>query len=152
PRVRVGRIVLSVAKWRISADIASKHFRLGTPEEFERSLDRWRAEWKVPRHVHLAEADNRLVLDLENAMDREDLRAELRALAANQAILLEEVYPALDEAWLHGSDGRFVAEYVVPLALQHNGVKPAEPPTRAAAAEQPAVACRVKTPGSDWLY
>ncbi len=154
PRVRVGRIVLSVAKWRISADIAGKHFRLSSPEEFERSLASWRQEWKVPRHVHLAEADNRLTLDLENEMDREDLRAELRALASNQAILLEEVYPNLDETWLRGSDGRFVAEYVVPLAQRHNGVKPAQSrtPDASVAAEQPGLGCRVKTPGSDWLY
>ena len=158
PRVRAGRVVLSVARWRITAATVKRQFRLDSTEAFRASLSRWRAEWNVPRHVYLAEADNRLVLDLENEMDSEDLRGELRQVSKNGAILLEEVYPDVADAWLPGSSGRYVAECAVPLVLNPRKRDEPAPDTETSvvktisAAPEATAAGRVKPPGSDWLY
>ena len=158
PRVRVGRAVISVAKWRISEVMAKRQFVLENNEAFRNSLARWRTEWNVPRHVHLAEGDNRLVLDLENDMDLEDLRGELRQVTGDEPMTLEEVYPSLADAWLRGSSGSFVAEYVVPLVIHaDNRTKPAQAPrpqpaTLNTTAREATAASRLKPPGSDWLY
>jgi thiopeptide-type bacteriocin biosynthesis protein len=159
PRVRVGRVVLSLARWRIPAAAAYQCFCVKDSAGFLDSLARWRAEWKVPRHVYLAEADNRLLLDLENEFDTEDLRTELGRIPEGQALILSEAYPGLEHAWLRGPTGSFMAEYVVPLVLNvHRPVATAAdvPPQSSASgttspAEQSSLK-RVKAPGSDWLY
>jgi len=157
PRVRVGRAVLSVAKWRISELTLKRAFCLDREQAFITSLACWRERWNVPRHVHLTEADNRLVLDLEHPMDREDLREELRRLAPGDSITLEEVFPCLDDAWLAGPKGRFVAEYVVPLVARHPIQAPA-PVVRTSAtgpisdSHGAGICRRLRTPGSEWLY
>lgn len=158
PRVRVGRVVLGVAKWRLTDNTIKREFCLESHEAFRTSLTRWRCEWNVPLQVHFSEADNRLVLDLENPMDIEDLRNELRQRSDKTVTTLEEVYPTLADAWLPGARGRYVAEYVVPLVRHAN--KPPESShipgpsllTPIAPAPEGTTVCRVKPPGSDWLY
>jgi thiopeptide-type bacteriocin biosynthesis protein len=156
PRVRVGRVVLSVAKWRISESVLHRHLHRDSLAAFRGSLTRWRTEWNVPRHVYFAQADNRLLLDLENDLDIEDFFAEVRKVSEKYAIILEEVYPGVGEAWLPGPSGSYIAEYAVPLVI-HQPTEPARG-VRANAAEtfsamqETTAARRVKTPGSDWLY
>jgi len=157
PRVRVGRAVLSVAKWRMTEAFVRHGFCFDSSADFRRSLERWRTEWKVPRYVHMTETDNRLVLDLHNDMDIADLRDELQQVSAPHIVTLEEVYPPLDEAWLPGAAGRFVGEYVISLALRSDrAADPTFPRLhvmgRSPPASAPSTADRVKTPGSDWLY
>jgi lantibiotic biosynthesis protein len=154
PRVRVGRTVLSVAKWRVTGALVKKRFRVNDANALRQSLTAWRQEWKVPRYVHLAEADNRLLLDLENEADLEDLRQELSRLTGNQAIMLEEVYPALDDVWVEGNEGRFVAEFVIPVALNRPAkpVQASNPSARRWLNARPEALSRIKPPGSDWLY
>jgi thiopeptide-type bacteriocin biosynthesis protein len=152
PRVRCGRAVLSVAKWRISDLTMKREFCLHNDEAFRASVAVWRSRWNVPRHVHLTEGDNRLVLDLENDMDLEDLRSELRQLSPDRALILEEVYPNVEDAWLPGTNGRFVAEYVVPMVQNGHGLDRQGAAKATVATQKTATACRVKTPGSDWLY
>jgi thiopeptide-type bacteriocin biosynthesis protein len=154
PRIRTDRVVLSLARWRISAEMAKTQLEADQAKSFHRSLSLWRTEWRVPRYVHLADADNRLLLDLKNDMDIEDLRGELKQLSPGQAIMLEELYPDLDSAWLQGASGAFIAEYVVPLVLtrQRRCDESAARPATQVAPEFPAPACRMKMPGSDWMY
>jgi class I lanthipeptide synthase len=157
PRVRIGRVVLSLARWRISAVTARNKFHPEDTQAFRNSLSTWRSNWNAPRHVHLAESDNRLVLDLDNEMDIEDLRLELSRLSGNQTIMLEEIYPSFDEAWLRGSTGCFVGEYVVPLVLKSERQfapmsSPPIPVKNTKDAPALATSGRVKAPGSEWLY
>ena len=157
PRIRAGRAVLSVARWQMTETFLKHNIRLDSLESFRGSLSRWQAERHVPRHVHLTETDNRLVLDLQNEIDIADLYGELRRVTADRFVTLEEVYPALQDAWLPGTAGRFVSEYVVPLAVRPKDVSDQVP--RAAHAVHShagtvstTAADRVKPPGSDWLY
>src|SRR4029077_19333941 len=63
PRVRVGRIILSPAQWRIRR-ASELPF---DDRAYQESLDRWREKWRVPRHVYLSSGDNRLLLDLSDS-------------------------------------------------------------------------------------
>jgi len=139
-------------------------------DAYRRSLDRWRAEWDVPRHVCLSFGDNRLVLDLDQDAQAAELKAELQKLSDGGAIIVQELLPALDEAWLPGPGGRYYSEFVVSLVLGQE--KPSATPSRVAgetarasspqvrpapvavAAEQAAAgpASRLHPPGSDWLF
>ncbi len=103
PRVVRGRMVLRPAQWRLTADSAD-------------DLDGWRTRWRVPRHVYLVDADQRLLLDLDHPMCRAELEQELRK---QRALVLHEMLPDFDGMWLQDGDGeRYAAEIVVPLVTR----------------------------------
>lgn len=135
PRVCVGRVVLAPATWRIGADTAV-------------------ADWAVPRYVYLTMGDNRLLLDLDNPAQRGQLESEVRRLPEGGRLVLQEALPGPGTAWLPGTDGRYISEFVVPLVLREK--QPAPPKTVARPARSSAaptsVPSRVRPPGSEWLF
>src|SRR5262249_13663798 len=89
-----------------------------------------------------------------------ELAAELRKLGeSGGALLVQEVLPTLEDAWLPGPGGHYYSELVVPVVLRR-GAAPSQRPAASAprtSIPQPAVedvspAARSHPPGSDWLY
>ena len=151
PRVRSGRVILEPARWRIDAAARDRELPCDAAEPFAAALDRWRTAWDVPGRVYLSVGDNRLLIDLEQASQAEQLRTELRKMAEGGAVVLQEPLPDLDSAWLPGPDGRHIAELVVPLALRERGDDPGVP-AAAPQAESAPPASRLRPPGSEWLF
>ena len=160
PRVQAGRVVLRPAEWRISRDSV-------TPDDRDR-LVKWRNDWEVPRYVWLSFGDNRLILDLDQQDHVAQITTELAKLADDRALLLQEVLPTLEQAWLAGSEGHYYSEFVVPLVLrpfrgrdtqegQHERSEPH--PSTVPTAAQPVrmqagttTPLRLYPPGSEWLF
>ena len=148
PRVQRGRVVLALARWRVdgSGELAT------ASSDFQRALADWRARWLVPRYVYITEADQRLLLDLDDREHGELLREELRREPAGRDRILQEALPGPEDAWLPGPDGRRIAELVVPLTVRarppHETV--VAPSSSAPSRVTPSV--RLRPPGSDWLY
>ncbi|MFI7465987.1 lantibiotic dehydratase [Nonomuraea sp. NPDC049646] len=134
PRIQRGRIVLSLARWRVDPAALSA---AGGPAA-------WRRAHGVPRHVYLAGGDNRLLLDLDDPEHAGLLREEPQG----RPVTLQEALPHPDHAWLPGPAGFHLSEVVVPLALRE---RRDVPPRRRSPGVVPAGA-RVRPPGSDWLY
>jgi thiopeptide-type bacteriocin biosynthesis protein len=155
PRVQVGRIVLRPAEWRIDALTRTRELPTEAPTTFRAAIDQWRVQWQAPRHVALSVGDNRLILDLEDEHQCEELRAEVSSLAEGGALTLQEVLPDFDHVWLPGPGGPFVTECVVSLVLRANGAAEA---TRATAGDQATAtptlsrSDRLRPPGSEWLF
>src|SRR5262249_32942808 len=155
PRVQVGRIVLRPAEWRIDALTRMRELPAEAPATFHAAVDQWRVRWQVPRHVALSVGDNRLILDLEDEHQCEELRAEVSSLAEGGVLTLQEVLPDFDHVWLTGPGGHFVTECVVSLILRAHGAGEA---TGATAGDQatatPTVthSNRLRPPGSEWLF
>jgi lantibiotic biosynthesis protein len=155
PRVVAGRVVLQPARWRIDAVARDRELPPGNPDEFAAALRRWRDAWSAPARVYLSVGDNRLLLDLDDAEQVEQLREELRRVEEAGPVVLEEALPDPRDSWLPGPGGRYVTEMVVPLVLRG---PPAERPlpeprgeaTRPIRAASSAV--RLRAPGSDWLF
>jgi len=155
PRVQAGRIVLRPAEWTVRK------------ETIDRSFDTWRATWEVPRYVSLSAGDNRLVLALHRRDHVEQVLAEGRKLQNDRSLVLQEVVPALDEAWLTGPGGHYYSEFIVPLVRRAAVVDisraerparreivvpgPVETPAAVAASQTPSLP-RLHPPGSEWLY
>jgi thiopeptide-type bacteriocin biosynthesis protein len=151
PRVQVGRIVLSPARWRIDAQSRAE---LGSdsPAAFQTGLRAWRTRWQVPRYVYLSFGDNRLLLDLEDQAQADELRAEVRRLAGGGQMFLQEALPAPEHAWVCGPGGHFITELVVTLILRAEE-SPIDTPTDVPLpVPVVSVADRLRPPGSDWLF
>jgi thiopeptide-type bacteriocin biosynthesis protein len=90
PRVSVGQVVISAAKWKFNeADIRGL---LGdAPEGFPERLKTLRTQFHLPRHVCLGVADQQLVFDLANQEEALFLGACLRGLKA--VTIQEYFYP-----------------------------------------------------------
>jgi thiopeptide-type bacteriocin biosynthesis protein len=152
PRVQAGRVVLSLARWCIEAPAHTADLSTESSEAFRAALASWRTRWQVPRHVYLSAGDNRLLLDLEDAAQVEELRSEVRRLHEGGHVTLQEALPAPDQAWATGPGGHFVTELMVPLVLRKGppadaGSVVPHPRTRAVTTED-----RLRPPGSEWLF
>jgi len=151
PRVQVKRVVLCPAQWRIDAR-ARAELAPNSPATFRAGLRSWRTRWQVPRYVYLSFGDNRLLLDLDDEAQADQLRAEIRRLTEGAQLLLQEALPAPEHAWVDGPGGRFITELMVPLVLR------ADPGSSDVATSRPrslaggATTDRLRPPGSDWLF
>jgi len=154
PRVTSGRIVLRPAEWKIDRFAASHELgnRRGAP--FRDALRCWRARWHVPRHVFLAAGDNRLALDLDDPDHADELGRDLAALHESRQLVLQEVVPAHDRAWMTGAGGRYVTELVVSLRLRDMPPAPPPPPlpARTRVVSTAEARGRLRPPGSEWLF
>lgn len=151
PRIRVGNVVLSRAAWRLSkAEIATLQGRdLGAQYAAAQAL---RASRALPRWVVLADGDNELVIDLENALAVDSLTQVLKS--REEATLLEW-YPGEAGAVAQGPAGRYAHQVVVPSIDV-----PGQPAAAVDASGRPASAprrdrARVRRscgPGSEWVF
>lgn len=141
PRVRCGRIVLSLAQWRLRAD--SFPSGLNDALSFRTELNAWRTQWDAPAALVVAAGDHRLSLDLTRAGDTDELR---RVLRSHGSVVVQEQYPQPDRTWLTDTAGRrFAAELVVPLVRR--SPSPAPPASRVGGR-----VADLRPPGSDWLF
>ena len=165
PRVEAGRVVLRPAEWRLQKG----GLETDSSEAYSRSLEQWRAEWDVPRYVCLSFSDNRLVLDLDDPAQAAELKSELITLKDGSWMVVQEVVPSPEEAWLPGSGGQYFSEFVVSLVLSRDArssveakeivverrletslVPVASPET--AKDEAYSQTSRLQPPGSEWLF
>ena len=107
PRLRVGRVILSPATWRITAaDLPNP----SVPQpDWDTACKAWQGRCHLPTRVLLTQCDQRLPLDLADDSHRVLLRDQLNK--HRQATLVEA--PPIDaNGWLGGH----VHELVVPVA------------------------------------
>jgi thiopeptide-type bacteriocin biosynthesis protein len=139
--VRYGRIVLSLAQWRLRADSFASG--LNDAMSFRTELDAWRARWDAPAALVVAAGDHRLTLDLTRAGDADELR---RVLRSRDSVVVQERFPQPDRTWLTDTAGRrFAAELVVPLVRR--SPTPAPPPGLMGGGRTDP-----RPPGSDWMF
>ncbi|MFN2488398.1 MAG: lantibiotic dehydratase [Actinomycetota bacterium] len=145
PRVRFGRLVLSLATWRVATEELR---RLGAKSDAAlfRDVQAWRTERKLPRYVVLADYDNALLVDLDNLLSVESF---VHLVRRRDEATLEEFFPPPGRLCARGPEGSFVHELVVPFAV----AKPAPPEKEK---RLPAIVAtgfrRTFAPGSEWLY
>jgi lantibiotic biosynthesis protein len=154
PRLRSDRVILEPARWRIDSTARDRELPCSSLVDFAEALPLWRAAWSVPRRVYLTAGDNRLLIDLDDPLQAEQLRDELHRMPAGGALVLQEPLPDPETTWVPGPGGRYVTELVVPMvrrsvpaqASSIAGV-PAPAPVRVASRS-----ARLRPPGSDWLF
>lgn len=143
PRVALGNIVFSLACWRISKETALDLAHLRLP------VAGWRRANLVPRFASIAEYDNQLLIDFENPLAVETFLEHIRKQSET---VLVEMFPAPDALPVHGPEGSFVHEIILPF-VRRNAAR------KSATAKAPALAANVSPPmasalpeGSEWLF
>jgi thiopeptide-type bacteriocin biosynthesis protein len=154
PRVVSGKLVLSRATWRVSRKEFEPLGRARGAARFGAVLG-WRAARGLPRWVAVADGDNELLIDLDNALAVDTL---VEFIKAREDTLLVELFPGPDDLVARGPEGRFVHELVVPFVRRgaatttDRDAKDALPngsPPQSLGTGRPR---RRFPPGSEWLY
>ncbi len=152
PRVRVGRAVLSLARWRVTAAEAAR-FKDLTGARLMEEVTGWRRERGLDRWVVLAEVDNRLVVDLDSVLSVESFVHRLSRLDGAE---LEELWPPPDELVVEGPEGRFVHELAIPFVRTKHATyrtrRFSDPAIRPPSDGGDPAFERRFAPGSSWCY
>jgi thiopeptide-type bacteriocin biosynthesis protein len=137
PRVRVGRVILSLARWLVARG------EIPEPRAAHRSerVGRWREARSIPRWVTVGGTDQEFVVDLENPLSVDALCHVVRG---HDEFILRELFPQPPD---DGADDKsFVHEVIIPFGAR--GVQHRRSPGAA-----PTVSVRrTFVPGSEWLY
>lgn len=123
PRLSSGRLVLSLARWRVPASEMEKLAAVrgvGGGGRRDRAVREWRAERRLPRWVVLDDPDGEWVVDLDHPLLVDAFLVRARELLAEGAtagrrILLTELFPDPDELCVCGPEGRFLHELILPF-------------------------------------
>jgi thiopeptide-type bacteriocin biosynthesis protein len=142
PRVVSGRLVLSLARWNVTAD-RLRPLAEASEDDLPARVRSLRDALGLPRLVALEDGDNVMVVDLENILG---VRNFVQLVGRRTVARLTEVFPGPGELCVSGPEGLFRHELVVPL------VSTAAPVRTAAPAVSPSAGRRTFAPGSEWLY
>ena len=145
PRVRMGRLVLHRACWRLDPDQLQALGRLSGVALFK-AVQALRAERGLPRWVLFSEGDSELLVDFDNVLCIETL---IDLVKGRPRALLFELFPGPEQLLARGPEGRFTHELVIPFICKKESV-----PSFAAAPLVHALrrASRTLVPGSEWLF
>lgn len=148
PRVRFGRQILAKARWQFEAKDLKPVLEAEGAEAYRR-FHAFRATYRLPRFVVLADGDNELLVDTDHPVWLETF---LQLVAKRPVFRLLECYPGPDELLAEGPEGRFTHEIAIPFVRAPQPAREAaEPPARRTSTGAPPV-LRSFPPGSEWLY
>jgi len=150
PRVTSGRVVLARASWWMIQDEIKALAKTQGAERYQAVQD-WRRKRGLPRLIAQVDADNELLVDLDNALSIETF---LDVVEDRDRARLVEFFPGPDLLAAEGPEGRFLNEILVPFVrkpLTGDAAADAAPraPRNAVAV---APVRRSFPPGSEWLY
>ncbi|GGK27755.1 lantibiotic dehydratase [Streptomyces camponoticapitis] len=144
PRVRHGRSVLALARWRPTDRLCDQDMPFS---DWIAEVAAWRRRWRVPKHICLGHVDQRIDLDLDEPAHQRLLRQELGRRRNSTSLSEVPAAAGPGTGWLAGADGVHRNEVVFPLLALPG--KPAVSRTRHTAC-RPAVGKHL--PGGEWLY
>lgn len=160
PRVISGRLVLSLARWRLNKEELRALAGKEDAARF-RAMQMLRAKRRFPRLVALVDADNLLPVDLDNVLSVDSF---IQLVKEREEVVVQEIFPGPDHLCAQGPEGRFVHELVVPFLRKNEGGRMQDElrgsgqfPSSLIAhpssfAPPPSSFKRCFPPGSEWLY
>jgi len=151
PRVRYGRVVLSLARWHADTE-ELRAFATLSGEAMLDAIRAWRDARGIPGRVAVVDGDNLLAVDL-TLPSGADLFVHL-AKDREQGIVLQEFFPDEKELWVTGPEGHFTSEIIIPFVetpSPSDGKAEGEARPRERQLTLPRIR-RQFAPGSEWLY
>lgn len=144
PRVTRGQHVLSKARWRVEA-AELKAALTASADGAWGAFQALRERRGLPRFVTLTDADNSLLVDLDQVLWVETLH---HLVSGRSTFTLTECFPDPDQALVTSPEGRFAHELVIPF----EATSPAPPKAIPLPSMVEVPTARACPPGSEWLY
>lgn len=143
PRVRHGRLVLSIARW-----VVPRQELEASKNRLPQFIAAWRSQWNVPRWVYIVERDLKLLLDLESPVScdliRENIAPRNDGFPQDPMIFFEEMLPDFEHLWLDRNGEKYVHEFIAGL----QGMRTYSP----ASTFRDFTPAQPTGPGSDWTF
>ena len=148
PRVRYGKIILSKCTWHLHKKDYPELTDKNIKPDYAALFGKIRKQWNLPRFLVIAEGDNELFIDLDNAAC---LQLLATTLIKKEHVKLQEFLNTADLGWVTSAQGTYTNEVIIPM---HRAAAKATPVNTSTAAEarQPALPARRFVTGSEWLY
>jgi thiopeptide-type bacteriocin biosynthesis protein len=157
PRVRRGKLILSRATWllrRTELEQLDKAAKGGKAAKTQAQHDEVRARQlaavqalrdarRLPRWIVVADYDNELPVDLENALSVDSF---VHLVKGRPVVTIHELLPGPESLMVRGPEGAYMHELVVPFVRTEESARAATP------ARKPMTGARRFAPGSPWLY
>ncbi|HET9252575.1 MAG TPA: lantibiotic dehydratase [Candidatus Eisenbacteria bacterium] len=149
PRVEYGNVILSPARWNVSATDVRVGKKDSIPDQ-ARKFQEWAGERRLPRWLGLREGDNVLPVDRENTFS---VRAMMDAVDRRPSFELVELPWMGERGMVEGPEGTFANEIVIPL-VRTVVAKPDSPQGAVSSgrARRSESAASLFIPGSEWLF
>lgn len=142
PRVMYGNTILHLATWQfVQKDTV--HLHEAPAAELMETVSLFRREWKLPKHVVLADGDNELLIDLEN---EQSVQLLLETTKNRNQFTLKEFFHN-DNAGITNAKGNCYANQLAAILVKNTG---SYNPARNIVPKQDVV--RKFSPGSEWVY
>ncbi len=152
PRVVCGRLVLSRATWWMTQDEIKELAKAQGTARYQ-AVQAWRGKRGLPRLIALVDADNELLIDLDNVLSIETF---IDVIEDRDRARLVEFFPGPDLLAAAGPEGRFLNEVLIPFTRRPREAPEGETAAGMARPRPAAVAAgaarRSFPPGSEWLY
>lgn len=143
PRLVAGRTVLARARWALSSGDLRSLTSARDDESRWRAARALREDRRLPRWIAVADADNELVLDLDNVMCVDVLADIARE---RPFLVVVEVWPPPEHSPVTGAEGRYANEMLVPFVARGRvGSSVVVGPVGEGVEHE-------FPPGSEWLY
>ena len=152
PRVTVGRLVLSRARWYLSNPEIQTLNKARGAQQFQ-NVQQWRTQRRLPRFVVFAERDNQMPIDFDNVISVEIF---LRLCKKSGQAILFEMLPAPNEFCVQSPEGHFMHELIIPFT-RFREAPGQKPPVEASGGRSIRIHAeqgvqRSFPPGSEWIY
>ncbi len=144
PQIELGDIVLASEQWFVSTSDLRLFNKVISYEAFQKAFEQYQRDNNLPRELYLVEEDNRISLNLNNAVSLHILFDELKKKKGNSVLL--ERKEAGEEPSFGAS--RFATEIVVPVF--RNTVSPTYHSTTVLQALERKA--HIALPYDNWLY
>lgn len=144
PRVVSGKVVFTKARWCLRREQITRLSGGNTEQRFEK-LQRLRIKQRIPRFVMYVEGESELAFDLDNILC---VQALIELIRRRNTAVLVEMFPPPDKLPMRSPEGRFVSEFIIPIAKS----KPMVAETfHKTSPIRPVDTPRSFMPGSEWL-
>ncbi|MEA2604173.1 MAG: lantibiotic biosynthesis protein [Acidobacteriota bacterium] len=148
PRVTCSRLVLTRASWWMTQTEIKALAKAKGAERFA-AVQQWREKRGLPRLVALVDADNELLVDLDNVLSVDTF---LDVVEERDRARLVEFFPGPDELPATGLEGRFLHEILVPWVRKPREAREAVTARPERGRTVAPALRRSFPPGSEWLY
>ncbi len=115
PRVRYRNIIFSFSEWRIKKENFEKITKLENSDSLHQEFQKWRNSLNIPAWVSLIDGDNKLTLNLDNALC---IKTLISLVKKRLSFILTEFYLNNENAIIKNNNGIYANEFIFAFKIK----------------------------------